>query len=175
MTRERPSQLTRDAFVRRFGGVFEHSPWVAEETWDRGLARDADSAEGLHARMTEVLHAAGRERKLDLIRAHPDLAGRLEMAGEMTPESTQEQQSAGLDHCTPEEYRDFQALNARYRERFGFPFIMAVKGRSRGEILSAFERRVENDPETEFRTALREIGRIALLRLRDLLPESGDG
>ena len=175
MTGQRPSQMTRDAFVRRFAGVFEHSPWVAEETWDRGLGRDADSASGLHARMTAALHAADRERKLDLIRAHPDLAGRLEMAGEMTGESMREQQSAGLDHCTPEEYRQFQALNEAYRERFGFPFIMAVKGSTRGEILVAFERRIDNDPETEFRAALREIERIALLRLQDLLPESGRG
>ena len=173
MTGQRPSQMTRKAFVRRFGAVFEHSPWVAEETWDRGLGRDADDASGLHARMTAVLHAANRERKLDLIRAHPDLAGRLEMAGEMTGESTREQQSAGLDHCTPEEYRQFQALNEAYRKRFGFPFIMAVKGSTRGEILAEFERRIDNDPESEFKGALREVERIALLRLQDLLPESG--
>lgn len=160
-----------EAFVERFGGVFECSPWIAEAAYRGGLDRDDDTAEGLHSRMVEVLRAAGRQRQLDLIRAHPDLAGRLQVAG-MTAESSAEQRSAGLDHCTPEEYRRFQALNEAYRSRFGFPFIMAVKGRSRAEILQAFERRIGNDPQTEFAAALAEIERIALLRLQDLLPSA---
>lgn len=175
MVAERPSRMSRQRFVETFSNVFEHSPWIAETVHDRGLDPECDVAEGLHQRMVEVLRASERERQLELIRAHPDLAGRLEMAGEMTAESTVEQQSAGLDHCTPEEYRQFQALNDAYKERFGFPFIMAVKGRSRAEVLDAFERRVGNDPETEFSSALREIERIALLRLQDLLPGQGRG
>lgn len=170
-----PSRMDRETFVQRFGPVFEHSPWIAEIVHERGLEADADTAGGLHSRMTDVLRAAEKERQLDLIRAHPDLAGRLEMAGELSAESSHEQQSAGLDHCTPEEYRQFQALNDAYKGRFGFPFVMAVKGRTRADILDAFEARIRHDRETEFETALTEIERIALLRLEELLPETGDG
>ena len=172
---DRPSRMSRAAFVERFGKVFEHSPWIAEAVYDQGLGPDADTACGLHRRMVQVVRAAGRERQLELIRAHPDLAGRLGTAGDLTHDSAVEQQSAGLNHCTPEEYRQFQALNGTYRERFGFPFIMAVKGRTRAEILDAFERRIENEPQAEFATALAEIERIALLRLEDLVPEKRDG
>jgi 2-oxo-4-hydroxy-4-carboxy-5-ureidoimidazoline decarboxylase len=116
------------------------------------------------------MRAAPRERQLALIRAHPDLAGRLARAGALTAESTVEQRGAGLDRCSDEEFARFTALNDTYKARFGFPFIMAVKGRTRAEILAAFERRVANGPEAEFGTALDEIDRIALLRLRDMLP-----
>ena len=111
---------------------------------------------------------ADRSAKLALIRAHPDLAGRLAIAGELTAASTSEQASAGLDHCTPEELARFQDLNQAYKARFDFPFIMAVKNRSRQEILAAFEARLANSPEQEFDTALAEIHKIALLRLLDL-------
>lgn len=166
---ERPGAMDRDAFLARFGGVFEHSPWIAEAAFDRGLGAGADSPEALHRAMCAVLRAAPRERKLALIRAHPDLAGRLGRAEPLTEASRKEQRSAGLDACSEEEFARFTELNARYREKFGFPFVMAVRGRSRGEILAAFERRIANDPETEFRTALAEIEKIALFRLRELL------
>ena len=169
---EPPSRMNKETFVERFGGVFEHSPWIAEAAWEAGLGPVHDTASGLHAAMRAVLRAAPAARQLDLIRAHPDLAGRLAVRGELTAASTSEQASAGLDRCTPEEYARFTVLNDAYRARFGFPFIMAVKGRSRGEILAAFERRVGNDPDEEFRTTLAEIERIALLRLRDLLGEA---
>ncbi len=162
--------MTRTDFLARFGGVFEHSPWIAEAAFDRGLGPEADEAEGLHRAMCAVLRAAPRERKLALIRAHPDLAGRLGRAEALTEASRNEQRSAGLDACSGEEYARFTELNARYREKFGFPFVMAVKGRDRGEILTAFERRIAADPETEFTTALAEIEKIALFRLRELLP-----
>ena len=164
----KPHAMTREAFVARFGGVFEHSPWIAEAAWDAGFAPEHDTAEGLHAALCRAMRAADRERQLALIRAHPDLAGRLAVAGGLTAESSAEQASAGLDRCTPEEYARFQKLNDAYKARFGFPFIMAVKGRSRPEILEAFERRVANDPGAEFATALEQVERIALLRLRDL-------
>jgi OHCU decarboxylase len=162
--------MSRGRFVARFGGVFEHSPWIAERAFDAGLPADADSASGLHAALCRAFRAASGEERLAVIRAHPDLAGRLALAGGLTKESTGEQASAGLDQCTAEELRRFTELNDAYKARFGFPFIMAVKGKSRGEILAAFERRLGHDQRTELETALAEIERIALLRLKDMLP-----
>lgn len=159
----------RAAFVARFGGVFEHSPWIAEGAFDAGLPADADSAEGLHRTLCAVLRAAPRARQQALIDAHPDLAGRLARAGRLTSDSTGEQASAGLDRLSEAEYERFTGLNDAYKQRFGFPFIMAVKGRDKAEILTAFEARLGNTPEHEFKTALREIEQIALLRLRALL------
>ena len=164
-------RMDRAGFVGRFGGVFEHSPWIAEAAWDADLPDDAGTADGLHAAMVAVLRAAPRQRKLDLLNAHPDLAGRLAVRGELTPESSAEQAGAGLDRCTPDEFARFTVLNDAYKARFGFPFILAVKGRTRAEILAAFERRVTNTPEVEFATALEQVERIALLRIRDLVPE----
>jgi OHCU decarboxylase len=122
----------------------------------------------MHAAMIEAVETTPRERKLELLRAHPDLAGRLAIRGDLTPSSTREQASARLDACTPAEFDRFQELNAAYREKFGFPFIMAVRGKDRTEILAAFERRVHNDADAEFRAALDEVHKIALLRLGDL-------
>jgi OHCU decarboxylase len=163
-----PSQLGRAAFVTLYGRVYEHSPWIADALWSAGLKPLHDTVEGLHRDMAAVVDAAPRDRQLALLRAHPDLAGRLAVRGELTAESTAEQASAGLDKCTPEEFQHFTALNEAYKRKFPFPFIMAVKGRSRGEILEAFRRRILNDEESEFRTALAEVHKIALLRLRDL-------
>jgi len=165
-----PRELSRIAFVDRFGGVFEHSPWVAEAAFDAGLDTACDTASGLHARMSGAMMAGTDEQKLALIMAHPDLAGRLARAGRLTAESTKEQASAGLDQLTDEERARFTELNDAYKARFGFPFIMAVKGRSKDEIMGAFERRIAHDRDQEFSTALSEISRIALLRLGDMLP-----
>ena len=162
--------LPRVAFVDHFGGVFEHSPWVAEAAFDAGLDGACDTASGLHALMSRAMMAGSEEQKLALIMAHPDLAGRLARAGRLTAESTREQASAGLDQLTDEERARFTELNDAYKARFGFPFIMAVKGRSKGEIMDAFERRIAHDRTQEFATALMEISRIALLRLGDMLP-----
>lgn len=164
----RPGDMDRDGFLARFGPVFEHSPWIAEAAWQAGPP--PDTAEGLHAVMVGVLRAAPRERQLDLLNAHPDLAGKLAVNGELTADSSAEQASAGLDRCTPDEFARFTALNDAYRARFGFPFILAVKGRSPAEILAAFERRAGNTPEEEFAEALAQVERITLLRLKDLLP-----
>lgn len=166
----RPTRMDRASFVAAFGGVFELSPWVAEDTYDLGLRDDADTAEGLHRAMCAAVRAATSERKMALIRAHPDLAGRLARAGRLTADSAKEQASAGLDRLTDAERARFMALNEAYKARFGFPFIMAVKGRTKGEILTAFEERLRHDEATEFETALAEIERIALLRLREMLP-----
>lgn len=163
-----PSGLDPAAFVDLYGRVYEHSPWIAEAVRQAGLTKGHDTVEGLHRALADVVDAAPPERQLALLNAHPDLAGRLAVRGELTAESTSEQASAGLDACTPDEFRRFTDLNDSYKRKFPFPFIMAVKGRTRVEILSAFERRVPNSEETEFRTALGEVHKIALLRLRDL-------
>lgn len=149
--------MTRDAFLARYGGVYEHSPWVAEACWP--------PPEDLGCAMRAVVDAAPRERKLALIRAHPELASRTKMA----EASVKEQAGVGLDQCTPDEFEAFQRLNAAHNARFGFPFIYAVKGATRAEILAAFEARLANDPETEFETAIAQIHRIAGFRLADLL------
>jgi OHCU decarboxylase len=165
-----PRSRDRDGFVAAYGYVFEHSPWIAEAAWDAGLPADADTAEGLHRALCSALAPASAERKMTLIQAHPDLAGKLAQAGRLTAESTHEQASAGLDRLADDERVTFTRLNDAYRERFGFPFIIAVKGLSKAEILAAFERRLNNDRETELETALAQVERIALLRLEELLP-----
>jgi OHCU decarboxylase len=162
----RPSTMTREAFVARFGGIYEHSPWIAEAVWGAaGPGPDCDTVAGLAAAMAAALDAAPRAAKLALIRAHPDLAGKAAVAGALTADSAAEQAGAGLDRCSPEEFARFQQLNAAYKAKFGFPFIIAVRGLGRAAILAAFERRLGNDAQTEFATALGEINRIALLRL----------
>jgi 2-oxo-4-hydroxy-4-carboxy-5-ureidoimidazoline decarboxylase len=156
----------RDAFVERFGGVYEHSPWVAEQSFDAAVNATMDERTQLFANCVD---AADHETKLQLIRAHPDLAGRAAVRGELTAESTSEQASAGIDQCTDEEYAQFVSFNAAYKEKFGFPFIMAVKNSNRHEILAAFSKRIENDPDTEFETAIREIHKIARLRIETMI------
>ena len=163
-----PSSLDRAEFVTLYGRVYEHSPWIAETAWSKGLKAEHETVEGLHRDLMEIVEAAPRGRQLALLCAHPDLAGRLAMRGKLTAESTSEQASAGLDKCSPEEFRRFMELNEAYTLKFPFPFIMAVKGKSRVEILDAFERRIHHDEAVEFRTALSEVHKIALLRLRDL-------
>jgi len=152
-------------FVELFGGVYEHSPWIARETWRRGLGIDEDTPAGLSAAMMETVRDAPRERLSALVDAHPDLAGRAAVGGELTAESTAEQAGAGIDQCTPEEFQRFQSLNSVYRHKFGFPFIMAVKESNRHQILAAFEERLQNDPGSEFERALAEVHRIARFRL----------
>jgi OHCU decarboxylase len=163
-----PSRLDRAQFVALHGRVYEHSPWIAETAWSAGLKPQHDTVEGLHEALAAIVDAAPRARQLALLNAHPDLAGRLAVRGELTAESTTEQASAGLDKCSPDEFRRFTELNEAYKRKFQFPFIMAVKGKSRAEILEAFERRIHHDEAAEFRTALAEVHKIALLRLRDL-------
>jgi urate oxidase len=170
----RPGFMERADFVARFGGVFEHSPWIAERAFDETLPADCDSAAGLHGALCGVFRIASHGERLVVLRAHPDLAGRLALAGNLTGDSTKEQASAGLDCLTLEELARFTELNDAYQRNFGFPFIMAVKGRSKDEILAAFQTRIENDAETEFEIACREVERIALLRLDGLLPERID-
>jgi len=165
----RPRQLSADEFVATFGGIYEHSPWVAVRTWQSGLAANADSLDGLAACLAATVAAAEKDEQLTLIRAHPDLAGKAAVQGSLTAESTGEQSSAGLDQCTADEFARFQALNEAYKSRFEFPFIMAVRGSDRFAILAAFEKRLHHSPDVEFSTALTEIDKIAWLRLRALI------
>jgi len=160
----RPSSLSRAAFIARFGPVYEASPWVAEGVWPAVEAGGLDEPGALARAMRAEVDAAPREVRLALIRAHPELAGRARMADA----SVKEQAGAGLDQCSPGEFEAFQRLNGAYNARFGFPFVVAVKGLTRGDILAAFEARLANDPEVEFATAIAEIHRIAGFRLADL-------
>ena len=154
-------------FMAALGDVYEHAPWVAQAALKQ---RPFGTLAALHAAMMDVVRAAPPEQRLALIKGHHDLAGKAARAGTMTLESKAEQASAGLDHLSADELARFTALNAAYRARFGFPFIMAVKGKSKADILAAFQRRLANDAEPETRTALDEIDRIAALRLKDILP-----
>jgi OHCU decarboxylase len=165
----KPSLLPRALFIEKFGGIYEHSRWAAEDAYDDGLGSEADSPEGLARRMAAAVAGTSDEKKRALIAAHPDLAGRLARAKRLTTESGREQESAGLDRLSPAELSRFTELNDRYRKTFGFPFILAVKDRSKQEIIAAFERRLGNDASVEFATALQEIDRIALLRLKETL------
>lgn len=154
--------LDGDAFAAAFGGIFEHSPWVAQRAFAAGPFASVDA---LHAAMLQVLHDAPRAEQLTLLRAHPELAGRAAIRGELTADSTQEQSGAGLDRCSPEEFAQITALNARYNATFGFPFIIAVKGLDREAILREFARRAGNAPDAEFAEALKQVARITRFRL----------
>ncbi|ASY60001.1 Uricase (urate oxidase) (plasmid) [Sinorhizobium sp. CCBAU 05631] len=167
---DRPFLLSEEAFVARFGGIFDHSDWIAERAFAGELSPATDTATGLHAALTAVFREASDAERLAVLNAHPDLAGKLAQAKRLTESSTNEQASAGLDALTDGERERFTTLNASYVEKFGFPFIIAVRGRSKDDILAAFESRIGNNRETEFETACRQVERIALLRLREMLP-----
>jgi OHCU decarboxylase len=158
--------VNKHDFISRYGGIYEHSPWVAELAAD--IAAGIDEPDRIAEIMADCVDNADVERQLELIRAHPDLADRARAAGELTPDSTAEQASAGLDRCTKVEHERFEALNAAYKEKFGFPFVMAVRDSSCKEILEVFSRRLQNDYDLEFETALAEIHQIARLRLQAL-------
>jgi 2-oxo-4-hydroxy-4-carboxy-5-ureidoimidazoline decarboxylase len=150
--------LTKAEFLKIYGGIYEHSPWIAE------AAYGAEGIEAIHAAMKAAVTSAAHDKKLALIRAHPELGSKVKMA----EASVQEQAGAGLDRCSAEEFAEFQKLNADYNKKFGFPFIVAVKGLSRPDILQAFRKRMNNDPAAEFETALEEIHKIAWFRLQAL-------
>ena len=165
--------------LQMLDGLYEHSPWIAEAALQ---LRPFRSLAQLKYAMVQVLNGAGVERQLELIRAHPELAGKAMVAQALTAESTNEQSQAGLTHCTPEEFARIQQLNADYNARFGFPFILAVRGPrgtglSRQEIIATFARRLSNHPDFERAEALRNIHRIAEIRLNDkfgVVPQLGN-
>ncbi len=163
-----PSKLSRNEFVSAFAEIYEHSPWVAERVYDLGINESHDTIETLATFMAEIMLAAEKGLQLKLIIAHPDLAGRAALRGELTDSSTNEQAGAGLDQCTPEEMATFQKNNSAYKEKFGFPFIIAVTGLNKHIIMEAFETRLKNNQDIEFQTALLQINRIATIRLNNL-------
>ncbi len=163
-----PTKMTQNEFVEYFGGVYEHSPWIPRYAWHQGLNEQHNTPSGLSEIMMEVVANADHIKILALINAHPDLAGKAAIDGELTEESTSEQSGAGIDQCNAEEFEKFQYYNNAYKEKFGFPFIMAVKGSNRHQIIDAFEVRIENDEETELKQALAEINKIAQFRLEAL-------
>ncbi|ANH06201.1 MULTISPECIES: allantoinase PuuE [Shinella] len=167
---ERPSQMTEEAFVARFGGVFEHSDWVARRAFADELSPANDTATGLAAALTFQFRAASDAERLRVLVAHPDLAGKLAQAKRLTASSTEEQASAGLDALTDAERARFTELNEAYVRKFGFPFIIAVRDNTKASILAAFKARIGNDRDTELATACRQVERIALLRLKAMLP-----
>ncbi|MDF1606655.1 2-oxo-4-hydroxy-4-carboxy-5-ureidoimidazoline decarboxylase [Hoeflea sp. YIM 152468] len=162
----------RNGFIAAYGGVFEHSPWIAERAFDKGAITPPLLAGPVHRAMCAEFRAASRDERMGVLRAHPDLAGKLAIAGELTADSKSEQAGAGLDRLSAEEHARFTDLNTRYLREFGFPFIIAVKGHDKNSILAAFETRIGNDPETEFETACGEVEKIAGFRLSSLLPEA---
>jgi len=167
---ERPSQMTRDRFVSLYGGIFEHSAWIAEGAFDLELGRAHDTARGLHNALARVFRSASDDQRMGVLRAHPDLAGKLAAAKRLTAESTSEQASAGLDALTDAERETFTRLNTEYVAKHGFPFIIAVRDHDKASILAAFERRINNDTATEFAEACKQVERIAEFRLMDILP-----
>lgn len=166
LTLDEINRLDAEAFVDRLGFLFEDSPWVAAETWSQ---RPFSSIEALHAALSETMHAASVERQFDLIRAHPDLAGKAAIRGTLTASSTREQSSAGLDQLTPDEFASFNRLNDTYRMRFGFPFVICVREHTKQSILEQFAIRSRHSINQEIETALDEVAKIAKLRLDDLV------
>ena len=160
------NEMTDPQFVATLGDIFEHSPWVAEAVVD---GRPFQSLRALHTAMVQAVDDAGKRAQRKLIDAHPDLAGKAAMAGDLTEDSAREQAGAGLDALSKEEFERFTALNKEYRARFGFPFIICARMNDKASILSAFEERLRNDDAEEFRQALCEIAKIARFRLDDRL------
>jgi len=163
--KEKPSALSKAAFLEIYGGIYEKARWVAEMLWQMAPSTDIDTVQGFARAAQALVDNADQSAKLHLMRAHPDLAGRAAAAHGLTLSSAQEQSSAGLDQCSLEELERFQQLNAAYKARFGFPFIMAVQNWDRTDILAAFAQRLHNTPEQEFEGAMEEIHKIAYLRL----------
>jgi OHCU decarboxylase len=167
--KERPSKLSKAEFVKRFGSIFEHSPWIAERAYDLELGPAHDNAIGIHNALCRMFRSASHEERLGVLNAHPDLAGKLAAAKRLTPESTSEQSGAGLDALTDDERSTFQTLNKQYVARHGFPFIIAVRDNTKQTMLASFERRIANNSATEFVEACKQVERIAELRLKDML------
>jgi len=163
--------MTRDHFIERFGGVFEHSPWIAERAFDKGRIAEPLAAGPVHEALCAEFRGASHDERMGVLRAHPDLAGKLAISGDLTEESKSEQAGAGLDRLSAAEHARFTELNTGYMQDFGFPFIIAVKGHNKDSILAAFETRVGNDPETEFETACGEVEKIAGFRIAAILTE----
>lgn len=169
MHRTRPSDMDRETFVAEFGGIFEHSPWIAEGAYELEFGQTHDTAAGVHQLLARVFRSAPEDKRLGVLTAHPDLAGKLAEAKRLTAESTAEQASVGLDSLTDEERATLTEMNETYTGKFGFPFIIAVRDNTKASIIEAFRRRIDNDRATEFAEACRQVERIAELRLQEKL------
>jgi len=160
--------MNKAAFVAKFHTVFEHSPWVAESVFEKTKGQAID-AEALVMQFETAFLESDPALQLETLRAHPQLSCALAAPDQVTRDSMNEQSGAGLDQCSVAELAEFSRLNTGYNEKFGFPFIIAVKGRSRYEILNVFRQRIENDPQQEFQNALKETRRIARFRIMDII------
>ena len=165
----RPSEMDKQTFVAEFGGIFEHSPWIAEAAHALELGPTHDCAAGVHSALSRIFRTASDAQRLGVLTAHPDLAGKLAVAKRLTAESTAEQASVGLDALTDAERADFTRMNDAYTSKFGFPFIIAVRDNTKSSIQAAFQRRIGNDRATELAEACRQVERIAELRLQEKL------
>ncbi len=166
LTLEQLNQLNHEEFTRELSEIYEHSPWISHESWH---LIPFSSIEDLHKKMCGIIRKASQAQKLDLIRAHPDLAGKLAVSGDLPHHSMEEQQSAQLDKLTPEQFESMSWLNIRYKEKFGFPFVICVKDHTRESILDCFKERLKSDRKTEMDAALEQICRIAWHRLQVVL------
>ena len=164
-----PSKLSQTEFLAIFGGVFEKSYWIAKDFFMSEKEMNYDSADTLHKAMVKIFRASSDKKKLNVLLAHPDLAGKLAQRGELTEESQNEQNSAGLDQLTSKEFLQFQKLNTTYMQTHGFPFIIAVKGLTKLEILSQFKKRVNNSNTAEFNEACLQVEKIAYIRIKDII------
>jgi len=157
------NKLSQSEFIKVFANIFENARWIAEELYNQ---KPFNSFEELSSKILNIFETATKEKQLKILNAHPDLANKAKISL-LTPDSLKEQTSAGLDQCTEEEFREYKKLNDAYK-KFGFPFILAVKGKTKTEILNNFKKRIYSDPETEFNEAIKQVKQIASLRLNEL-------
>ena len=157
------NNLPQGEFIKLFANIFENARWIAEELYNK---KAFDSFEELSSKILNIFETATKEKQLKILKDHPDLANKTKISL-LTPDSLKEQTGAGLDQCTKEEFNEFKKLNASYK-KFGFPFILAVKGKTKTEILNNFKKRIYSDPETEFNEAIKQVKQIASLRLNEL-------
>ena len=158
------NKLSKSEFIKVFANIFENARWIAEELYNQ---KPFDNFEALSSKMLNIFEATTREKQLKILNAHPDLANKIKISL-LTPDSLKEQTSAGLDQCTEEEFDEFKHLNEQYKKKFGFPFILAVKGKNKNEILDNFKKRISFDPTTEFDETIKQVKQIASLRLKEL-------
>src|SRR2546430_9777564 len=170
MTIDEINALDQEAFVAALGSLFESSPWIAAKAW---CGRPFESIAHLHRALCDVMYHASTEQQVALIRGPPDLVGKAALAGTLTPESTREQASAGLDHLSSEEIATFMRLNQAYKDRFGFPFVICARENKKDSILAGFTRRLDNSRAEEIATAVGELAKISALRLRDKVASEG--
>ena len=157
------NKLSKSEFIKVFTNIFENASWIAEELYNQ---KPFDNFEELSSKMLNIFETATKEKQLKILNAHPDLANKTKISI-LTPDSLKEQINAGLDQCTKEEFNEFKKLNNTYK-KFGFPFILAVKEKTKIEILNNFRKRVFSDPEIEFDEAVKQVKQIASLRLKEL-------